>query len=242
MDAARSRRIVASRSTSPSRDDCYSLSSHSQAPSRRRRRPGPPAHHSAHRLARPAAVFDGDEQLHERIEASWEELPKPPPGPSATNCWPDSDDSYGEHQSCVAAPPSVVFEAFTDPAKLARWWGPAASPFRASTSTRVPAAATASRCSRPRAMLSTSSASSARSTRPARLAFTFVWEPPDPGRRRDARGAVVPRPRRVDGDGVQPGRVQDRAAAQLHRDGWSDTFDRLEQFLARQASRLEFEC
>ena len=71
---------------------------------------------------------------------------------------------------------------------------------------------------------------------PVRLGFTFVWEEPDPDdleTRLTCRFATSANPRRsplTQG----PFKTEDRRA--LHRDGWTDSLDKLERLLANQTA------
>lgn len=70
---------------------------------------------------------------------------------------------------------------------------------------------------------------------PSRLAFTFVYEPPSPD---DVENLVGLSFRDLGGStGVdltqRPFKTEERRA--LHREGWSDSFDKLERFLSAQA-------
>ena len=203
------------------------------------RRPGPPAHHSAHRLARPAAVFDGDDAAARADRASLGGLPKPPPGPSATNAGPTRMTLTSEHQSCVAGASFGRVRGLHGSGQAGPVVGPAG--YRSQRRLRP-----ASRRRLPH-----------RDAAAQGDAFHLVGEfrevdPPSAarlhvrvgaarsGRRRDARGAVVPRPRRVDGD-VQAQGDQDRAAARAAPGRLVGHLPMAEQFLWGKASRLEFE-
>ena len=69
---------------------------------------------------------------------------------------------------------------------------------------------------------------------PARLAYTFVWEPPDPDDVETQVGLTF----RDLGDSTEvalaqgPFKTEDRRA--LHRDGWTDSFDKLERLVAER--------
>ncbi len=71
---------------------------------------------------------------------------------------------------------------------------------------------------------------------PIRLAFSFLWEEPDPD---DVATEVDLRLRDL-GESTEvaltqgPFRTEDRRA--LHRDGWTDSFDKLERLLADQTA------
>jgi len=66
---------------------------------------------------------------------------------------------------------------------------------------------------------------------PGRLAFTFVYEEPDP----DDVETLVELSFRDRGDSTEvaftQGRFKTEARRQLHRDGWRDSFDRLAQVM-----------
>jgi uncharacterized protein YndB with AHSA1/START domain len=66
---------------------------------------------------------------------------------------------------------------------------------------------------------------------PSRLAFTFAWEPPDPD---DVETLVELAFTDLDGStevALTQGPFKTEPRRDLHRDGWTDTFDRLEEFL-----------
>ncbi len=67
---------------------------------------------------------------------------------------------------------------------------------------------------------------------PARLAFTFVWEPPDP----DDVETLVELSFRDLGESTEivltQGPFKTEARRELHRDGWTDSLDNLERFLS----------
>jgi uncharacterized protein YndB with AHSA1/START domain len=68
---------------------------------------------------------------------------------------------------------------------------------------------------------------------PNRLAFTFVWEDPDP----DDVDNLVELAFRDLGESTEVGLTQGpfktEARWELHRDGWTDSFDKLERFVSR---------
>ena len=67
---------------------------------------------------------------------------------------------------------------------------------------------------------------------PERLAFTFNWEPPDPD---DVETLVTLSFRDRDGStavALEQGAFKTEARRELHRDGWGESFDRLERLLA----------
>ena len=130
-----------------------------------------------------------------------------------------------------AAPPERVFTAFLEPESLAEWWGPAGftaavlqldarvggryrfemhppdgAPFRLGGEFRE-------------------------IEPPHRLVYTFAYEEPDP----DDRETTVTLAFEPHGDGTrlvfEQGQFATDARLELHREGWTDTLDRLAAFL-----------
>jgi uncharacterized protein YndB with AHSA1/START domain len=67
---------------------------------------------------------------------------------------------------------------------------------------------------------------------PARLAYTFVWEPPDPD---DRETLVTLSFRDVDGStevDFKQGVFATKARRALHEQGWRDSFERLQELLS----------
>ena len=135
----------------------------------------------------------------------------------------------------LPAPPPVVFEAFRDPAKLAQWWGPAG--FTVPTVDFDPHAGGSYRIEMqpPEGDAFHLVGEFREVDPPVRLAYTFLWEPPDP----DDVETVVELSFRDLGESTETvlsqGTFKTEARLELHRDGWSDTFDRLEEFLTGQS-------
>ena len=70
---------------------------------------------------------------------------------------------------------------------------------------------------------------------PDRQAFTFAWEDPDPD---DVENLVRLSFRDLDGStevGLVQAPFETDARLALHRDGWTDSFDKLERMLAAPA-------
>ena len=67
---------------------------------------------------------------------------------------------------------------------------------------------------------------------PNRLSFTFVWEPPNP----DVVGTLVELSFRENGDSTEvdfrQGMFKTEERCELHRNGWGDSFDKLEALIA----------
>jgi uncharacterized protein YndB with AHSA1/START domain len=132
----------------------------------------------------------------------------------------------------LPAPPRVVFDAFADPDKLARWWGPAGF--------TVPSVDFKPRAGEPYRIEMQPPEGDAfhlvgefrEVDPPRRLAFTFVWQPPDP----DDVETLVELSFQDLGDSTgvafTQGDFRTPPRRELHRDGWADTFDRLKEFLS----------
>ena len=132
----------------------------------------------------------------------------------------------------LPAPPSVVFGVVSGASELAKWWGPKGFTTpdldfdpRVGESFRI-------EMQPPEGDRFHLTGEFREVDPPARLAFTFMWEPPDP---EDVETLVVLAFRDL-GDSTEvsftqgPFKTEERLA--LHRDGWSDSFDKLERLLA----------
>ena len=138
-------------------------------------------------------------------------------------------------QRVLSAPPAVVFDAFANPDKLARWWGPAGFTVPSVDFDPRPGGTYRIEMQPPGGDAFHLVGEFREVVPPARLAFTFVWEPPDP----DDVETLVELSFRDLGDSTEAvlaqGVFKTEPRRELHRDGWSDTLDRLEQFLTRQS-------
>jgi uncharacterized protein YndB with AHSA1/START domain len=131
----------------------------------------------------------------------------------------------------LGAPPSAVFRALTEPDELAKWWGPAgfAAPsieldLRVGGSYRIA-------MQPPAGGVFYLSGEFRDVDPPSRLAYTFRWEDPDP----DDRETVATLTLRDLGESTElvlaqgPFATEPRRA--LHRQGWTDSFDKLEELV-----------
>jgi uncharacterized protein YndB with AHSA1/START domain len=130
---------------------------------------------------------------------------------------------------------SVVFAAFTDPDELAKWWGPEGFNIpnlefdpRAGESYRI-------EMKPPEGDPFVLTGEFREVDPPARLAYTFVWEDPDP----DDVETLVGLSFRDLGESTEiaftqsPFKTEARRA--LHRAGWTDSFDKLERLISARA-------
>jgi uncharacterized protein YndB with AHSA1/START domain len=138
-----------------------------------------------------------------------------------------------EMERVLPAPPPVVFRAFSDPDRLVEWWGPSGF--------AVPSLEFEARVGGPyRIEMQPPEGDAFQLTGefrdvapPARLAFTFVWEPPD----RDDVETLVSLSLGDLGESTEvaltQGPFKTEARRVLHREGWTDSFDRLERLVSQ---------
>lgn len=126
----------------------------------------------------------------------------------------------------------LVFEVFTDPNELARWWGPEG--FSTPSLEFDPRVGGSYRIEMqpPESDAFYLTGDFRVVDPPARLAYTFRWEDPDP----DDVETLVDLSFRDFGESTEvvltQGRFKTEARRTLHRDGWTDSFDKLEALLS----------
>ena len=145
-----------------------------------------------------------------------------------------SDGLTLEMNRTLSAAPSLVFEVFTDPNELARWWGPEgfSNPSlefdpRVGESYRI-------EMQPPEGDAFYLTGEFRVVDPPTRLAYTFRWEDPDP----DDVETLVDLSFRDFGASTEvvftQGPFKTEARRALHRDGWTDGFNKLEALLSSQ--------
>ena len=132
----------------------------------------------------------------------------------------------------IAAPPERVFAAFVEGDQLRQWWGPAGFTV-------------------PRLQFDVAEGAKYRITMqppdgdafhlggsfhvvepPSRLVFTFAWEEPDP-EDQETLVALTFAPAGAETDLIlDQGPFKTKPRWELHRDGWTETLERLERFLS----------
>jgi uncharacterized protein YndB with AHSA1/START domain len=132
----------------------------------------------------------------------------------------------------LPAAPAVVFAAFSEANQLAKWFGPHG--FTMPSVEFDPRVGGAYRIEmQPPEGESFHLTGEFREVDPPdRLAYTFVYEPPDPD---DVETLVGLSFRDLDGStevGFMQGPFKTEARRGLHRDGWTDSFDKLERLLS----------
>ena len=133
-----------------------------------------------------------------------------------------------------AAPP-VVFRCFTDANQLAKWWGPKG--FTTPSLDFDPRVGERYRIEMqpPEGDAFHLTGEFREVDPPTRLAFSFVWEPPNPD---DVETEVILSLRDAGGSTEValtqgPFKTEERHA--LHDGGWTDSFDRLEALISARA-------
>jgi uncharacterized protein YndB with AHSA1/START domain len=137
-----------------------------------------------------------------------------------------------EMQRVVSAPREVVFRACTEPDQLAKWWGP--NGFTAPSVDLDVRVGGSYRIAMqpPDGELFHLTGEFREVDPPARLAYTFRWEEPDP----DDRETVVTLSFLDRGDSTElilsQGPFATEARLALHREGWTDGLNRLQDLMS----------
>jgi uncharacterized protein YndB with AHSA1/START domain len=148
---------------------------------------------------------------------------------------PRSDELTLELSRVLTAVPSVAFGAFSDPSELVKWWGPEG--FTTPSLEFQPRVGATYRMEmQPPEGDAFYLTGEFREVDPfARLVYTFVWEDPVP----DDVETLVTLSFRDLGESTEvalrQGLFKTEARRALHRDGWSDGFDKLERLMSAQA-------
>ena len=147
-----------------------------------------------------------------------------------------SDELTLELKRVLPAASEAVFRAFSDASELARWWGP--NGFTVPSLEFEPRVGASYRIEMqpPEADRFYLTGEFREVDPPARLAYTFVWEEPDPD---DVETQVELRFRDLGESSevaLTQGPFRTEARRALHRDGWTDSLDKLERLLADQTA------
>jgi uncharacterized protein YndB with AHSA1/START domain len=133
----------------------------------------------------------------------------------------------------VDAPPQQTFRSLTEPAELAQWWGP-----HGFTTPEIELDLRVGGNYRfgmqpPDGDLFHLSGEFLEIAPPSRVVYTFRWDEPDP----EDRETVVTLSLAAVGEATDVALSQGEFASQgrleLHRDGWTDGFEKLRELLAR---------
>jgi uncharacterized protein YndB with AHSA1/START domain len=137
-----------------------------------------------------------------------------------------------EVERTLPAAPPIVFAKFTDPGELARWWGPEGFSVPSLDFDPRPGGSYRIEMKPPEGDPFHLSGDFRAVDAPSRLAFTFAWEPPDPD---DLETLAELRFDQLDGStrvSLRQGPFKTEERRTLHRQGWSESFERLERLLA----------
>jgi uncharacterized protein YndB with AHSA1/START domain len=143
-----------------------------------------------------------------------------------------SDERMLQTERVLPAERPAVFEAFTDADVLSQWWGPEGFTIpnldfdpRAGEKYRI-------EMQPPEGDAFHLIGEFREVEPPARLAFTFIWAEPDPD---DVETLAALEFRDLgDSTGIAltQGAFKTQGRLALHRDGWGDSFDKLERLLS----------
>jgi uncharacterized protein YndB with AHSA1/START domain len=146
-----------------------------------------------------------------------------------------SDELILTIKRVLPAEPSVVYGSFTDPSQMTKWWGPEG--FTTPSMEFDPRVGGAYRIEMqpPEGDAFYLTGTFREVDPPTRLAYTFVWEDPDPD---DVETLVGLSFRDLGGStevALTQGLFKTEARRELHREGWTDGFDKLEHLLSVRA-------
>jgi uncharacterized protein YndB with AHSA1/START domain len=148
---------------------------------------------------------------------------------------PQSGDLILEMKRILPAAPSVVFGAFSEPNELAKWWGPKGFSTPSMEFDPRVGGTYHIEMQPPDGDSFHLTGEFREVDPPARLAYTFRWEDPDP----DDVETLVELSFRDLGSSTEVALAQrpfkTDARRALHRDGWTDSFDKLAQLMSSQA-------
>lgn len=141
------------------------------------------------------------------------------------------DELMLELERVLPAPRAVVFAAFTEADELVKWWGP--SGFTVPSLTFDARVGTTYRIEmqQPEGDSFFLAGAFREVDPPARLAYTFAWEEPDAD---DVETLVVLTFDDLEDStavALTQGAFRTEARRALHRDGWTESFDKLERLV-----------
>jgi uncharacterized protein YndB with AHSA1/START domain len=146
-----------------------------------------------------------------------------------------SNEPTLEMTRVVPAARSMVFAAFVDPAELVKWFGPKSYTARSLEFDARVGGSFRIEMQPPEGDPFFLTGEFREIDRPGRLAYTFIYEDPDP----DDVETLVRLSLRDLGESTEvaftQGPFKTEARRALHRDGWTDSFDKLERLISSRA-------
>ena len=135
-------------------------------------------------------------------------------------------------ETILPAPPERVFAAFVDPQQLSSWFGPKGFRAQGLHDDAVEGGGLQIAVQPPEGDVFHIRGTFRTLEAPRRLAFTFVYEQPDPDDQETLVTVTFEPVEQGTRVVLDQGPFKTAARCALHRDGWTDSFDRLEQSLA----------
>ena len=137
----------------------------------------------------------------------------------------------------VPAPPDVVWNALTDPAAMAKWWGPEGFVCPSVDWDPQPGNAFRIAMQPPQGELFHLRGEFREVTAPNRLVFSFVWDPPDPDDRETVAALALERLGEAGTElELHQGWFATEERRALHEEGWADSLNRLAAVLREAAA------
>jgi uncharacterized protein YndB with AHSA1/START domain len=133
----------------------------------------------------------------------------------------------------LPAPRDVVFAAFRDTERLAQWWGPEGFTIPNVNFSTLIGEAYRIEMQPPEGDSFYVHGVFRTVHPPARLSFTFAWEPPDPDDVETLVDVSFEDRGQESEVSLWQGEFRTEARLELHRDGWTESFDKLERLLSR---------
>ena len=129
------------------------------------------------------------------------------------------------------APIEQVFAALTEPTLLATWWGPHGFTTPEINLELAVGGRYRFTMQPPIGELFHLSGEFLDVQRPSRLSFTFSWDEPDPDDRETVVELTLEPVGRATTVSLSQGEFATEARLELHRSGWTDSFDKLDEVL-----------
>jgi uncharacterized protein YndB with AHSA1/START domain len=137
-----------------------------------------------------------------------------------------------EMRRVLPAPRPVAFAAFRDPARVAQWWGPEGFTIPSVDFSTLTAEAYRIEMQPPEGDPFFVHGVFRTVHPPERLAFTFTWEPADVDDAETLADLTFEDRGEATEVALWQGDFLTEARLELHRAGWSESFDKLERLLA----------